>query len=233
VQGKGLERRAHAWSIYHWRVPARQSVNLQQKYSKRSQVTADRAFGGPPRSGRLYQDGAGVAPDASKARDWYEKAAKPSDSEKPVEKPNSDAMFKLGALYGRKQDYASAQIFYRMAANADHAGAMVDLGKLHEDGRGVLPDNDMARDLYEQAPAMDSAEAMLKLAAALRQRRVGGAGPRPGARVVRRVAFEDSRNIVPLERRAFRRSRGRTGGACLKPLPGRRRGLNARPPGRA
>jgi TPR repeat protein len=84
--------------------------------------------------------------------------------------------YKLGARNERGQDYANAQIFYRMAADADHAGAMVRLGKLYEDGRGVPPDNNKARGLYEQAARMDSAEAMFDLGALYES---GGGGMTP------------------------------------------------------
>jgi uncharacterized protein len=64
---------------------------------------------------------------------------------------------------GVAEDYADAMRWYRKAADAGHAGAMYDIGTLHEDGLGMPANRDLAVDWYRKAAAAGSSWAKAKL----------------------------------------------------------------------
>lgn len=106
--------------------------------------------------------------DYAEARHWYEKAAVAGDNE---------AMFRLGELYvngqGGARDYMQARQWYKKAAEAGYrAGvggdnpywyeaaaatgdgyAMLSLGHIYGEGKGVPKDYGQARQWYEKAAA--------------------------------------------------------------------------------
>jgi len=105
--------------------------------------------------GVIYHRGFGVAPDYTKAREWYEKAAA---------KDEAGAMSNLGMLYyDVPQNYTKAREWYEKAAAKDDVDGMVGLGLLYERGHGVTQDYTIAREWYERAAAKDNANAMSNL----------------------------------------------------------------------
>src|SRR5262249_13462672 len=61
------------------------------------------------------------------------------------------------------QDYAKAREWFEKAAAKDHAGAMANLGWLHENGQGVPQDYAKAREWYEKATDKGDETAKAKL----------------------------------------------------------------------
>jgi TPR repeat protein len=57
------------------------------------------------------------------------------------------------------QDYAKAHEWYEKAAGEDNAFAMINLGRLYENGQGVTQDYAKAREWYEKAAAKGDASA--------------------------------------------------------------------------
>ena len=66
---------------------------------------------------------------------------------------------------GVKQDYAQAVIWYRQAAEQDHADAQCNLGLMYQRGLGVKEDQAQAVNWYHQAAKQGHAEAYAKLGA--------------------------------------------------------------------
>jgi TPR repeat protein len=115
----------------------------------------EKSYGPAMRSlGTMYRDGIGGPPRPDSALEWYEKSAKAGVV---------DAMADAGWIYeqglGVPADAEAAQCWYRGGAQAGSAAAMVALGKLHERRQ----EYDRAREQYEKAARVGSAEAMNNL----------------------------------------------------------------------
>src|SRR5262249_32962014 len=99
------------------------------------------------------------APDYTKARERYEKAA---------DIGAAYAMDNLGALYedgeGVAQDYAKARELFEMAADKGNTSAMTNLGWLYRNGQSVPQDYAKARELFEMAADKGDFAAMNSLA---------------------------------------------------------------------
>ena len=76
--------------------------------------------------GLMYSHGQGVKQDYSKAREWWEKAAK---------QEYADAQYNLGLMYatgkGVKQDYSKARAGFEKAAKQGDAAAQFNLGNMY------------------------------------------------------------------------------------------------------
>jgi TPR repeat protein len=85
--------------------------------------------------GLLYENGLGVARDATAAAAWYRKAAEQDDRE---------AQAMLAEMYakglGVARDDAEALVWYRRAAERGHAAAQYNIGLFYALGRATEPD---------------------------------------------------------------------------------------------
>ena len=108
--------------------------------------------------GLVYLDALGVPRDATRARQWFEKAAGLG---------NVNAMHNLGVLHSRgegaKPDLAKALEWQEKAAAGGHVGAMADLGVRFANGVGVARDDVKAREWFERAAEKGNASAMHNL----------------------------------------------------------------------
>ncbi len=109
-------------------------------------------------TGRAYQTGRGVAPDAALATAWYRAAALSG---------LAPAQTSLGFAYqtglGIVRDYASAALWFsRAAAQSDPAGETA-LGYLYLYGQGVQQDQPRGLALFSQAAAQNFGQAFLAL----------------------------------------------------------------------
>jgi TPR repeat protein len=98
--------------------------------------------------------------DAKVADDAAKKKAEEEGRQKAEAKAADDAARKKTA--GVAQDAAS-RVGYEKAAALGNTNAMVDLGIMYENGRGVSRDFEQARKWYEQAAALGNAAAMYNL----------------------------------------------------------------------
>ena len=110
------------------------------------------------RLGLMYEHGRGVDQDATKAAEWYRKAA---ELEHPQARTN------LGSLYyhgrGVERDLAQALRWYQMAADQGRAVAQTNLGSMYESGTGVEANAARAADYYRLAADQGNAEAQYAL----------------------------------------------------------------------
>jgi len=88
--------------------------------------------------------------------------------QKSAEAGDTDAMYKLGWLYGNgkgvAQDYDKAREWYQKAADAGNPVAMNNLGVLYRNGKGVAQDYDKAREWYQKAAEAGNTDAKQALA---------------------------------------------------------------------
>ena len=140
--------------------------------------------------GRLYYIAGGVEKDLEAASRWFRAAARA-----PKDKPNCqsieaggdsdlsggvpDALFNLGRVAddrGRGGDEAAiaeARCWYKLAAEAGHADAMVRLAAIYETGRGVAPDPVKAIEWCEKAARSKNKQAMFNIASIYETGRAG------------------------------------------------------------
>lgn len=108
--------------------------------------------------GLFHQHGWGIAMDAERACQWYEKAA---HNGIPA------ASHFLGDCYQngthRPVDYPAAIRWYREAADAGHTVSLCSIAALMMDGKGVSKDPQQALNLCQQAASGDSIPAQLQL----------------------------------------------------------------------
>ena len=113
-----------------------------------------------------YKKGRGVEQDYSKAREWYEKAAK---------QEYAGAQYNLGVLYengkGVEQDYSKAREWYEKAAKQEYASAQYNLGIMYENGKGVEQSDSDAMRWYGRAAAQGDELAKERCDAILQKRR--------------------------------------------------------------
>jgi TPR repeat protein len=96
--------------------------------------------------GFAYHYGEGAAKDATKAVEWYRKAA---------DQGNLGAAFMLGFIYrtgdGVKIDYAEALRWYQKAADGGDGASQSELGAMYENGAGVQVNYERAAYWYAKA----------------------------------------------------------------------------------
>ncbi|WP_165820290.1 tetratricopeptide repeat protein [Microvirga sp. KLBC 81] len=118
--------------------------------------------------GDALLNGNGVAPSASEAVRWYEKAAAGGATM---------ALIRLGDYYALHSDgveISRALEWYRKAADANISTAMIRLGRMYNEGRGVPQDYALAATWFSRAAAAGSGPAMMELSALYS--RAGGPG---------------------------------------------------------
>ncbi|MFO6298316.1 tetratricopeptide repeat protein [Rahnella selenatireducens] len=92
--------------------------------------------------GLAYGTGNGMQKNYTKARYWYEKAAKQGFAE---------AQFNLGLLYEKSGEYPQAREWYSKAAEQSFTKAQVNLGVLYNQGLGGDIDYEKSRVLFTKA----------------------------------------------------------------------------------
>ncbi len=90
----------------------------------------------------LFDRGLGIQADESKAQKLYLKAA---------EQNYAPAMFKLGAIMARQEDFPAAAKWWLKASNAEIPEAQYNLAKLYRDGVGVEKDVYKAKYWFKKA----------------------------------------------------------------------------------
>jgi TPR repeat protein len=91
---------------------------------------------------QMYEKGIGVAADKGEARRRYRRLASLGDGE---------ARYRAASLAAAAGDYGEAIALYERAVRENDWRAMLDLGQLYENGRGVPRDLARAVALYERA----------------------------------------------------------------------------------
>ena len=91
---------------------------------------------------QMYEKGIGVKQDLAEAKKWYRKS---------MERGSGEALYRLASLGDKSADYPEALKLYRRGVQHDDYRAMVALGDMLEQGRGVAKDAAQAAKLYEQA----------------------------------------------------------------------------------
>lgn len=91
---------------------------------------------------QMVEKGIGVKQDFAEAKKWYRKS---------MERGSGEALYRLASLSDKTADYPEALKLYRRGVQHDDYRAMVDLGDMFEQGRGVKRDAAQAVQLYEQA----------------------------------------------------------------------------------
>jgi len=90
----------------------------------------------------LFDKGLGIDVDESSAHKHYLKAAKQN---------YAPAMFKLGVIMARQEDYPAAAKWWLKASNTDLPEAQYNLAKLYRDGVGVEKDIYKAKYWFKKA----------------------------------------------------------------------------------
>lgn len=100
----------------------------------------------PYRIGKQYFYGQGAERDYSKARLYFEDAAK---------KGNQYAQYSLGNIYyegkGVETDYVQAIKYHKKASELGNGYADYKLGKMYEEGSGIKADKQMAQNYYKKS----------------------------------------------------------------------------------
>ncbi len=136
-------------------------------------LAAEQGFGASQLNlAQMYAKGIGVKRDYAEAMKWYRKSAELGDGE---------ARYRLAAVNETTGNYAEAVKLYGKGVEHDDYRAMVSLGEMHEQGRGVRKDMARAVQLYERA-ADRSPWAQFKLGVLYWQ---GESVPRNYARAIR------------------------------------------------
>ncbi len=91
---------------------------------------------------QMYEQGMGVKRDTGEARRRYRGLADEGDGE---------ALYRAAKLAAAEGDYSEALKLYERGVRADDTRAILDLGEIHEHGRGVPGDTRRAIALYEKA----------------------------------------------------------------------------------
>lgn len=108
--------------------------------------------------GTMYDEGAGVYPEAAEAFKWYFYAAQKGE---PI------AQFMVAQMYYEGKagpaDYREAALWYRKAATKGHVHAQYNMGILYEIGRGVVQDKAEALKWYLRAAEHGVGEAQWKV----------------------------------------------------------------------
>ena len=91
---------------------------------------------------QMYERGIGVTKNPAEAAKWYRKSAERGDGE---------ALYQLALLQVGAANYAEAARHFRRGVEHDDYRAMLGLGELYEQGKGVKRDAAQAVQLYERA----------------------------------------------------------------------------------
>ena len=91
---------------------------------------------------QMYEKGIGVKQDNAEARKRYRRLSELGDNE---------ARYRAAKLAADAQDYKEALGLYERLVRDDEVKAMLDLGQLNEDGRGMPQNRARAAELYERA----------------------------------------------------------------------------------
>ena len=113
--------------------------------------------------GWAYQKCAGIG-DIKQAEIWFRRA---------YEKGSRLAIYHLGHLYLKQQEYAKAHEIFSAGATMDYAPAIYCLGQMYMDGAGISKQPDKARTLLERATALGHVFAKRSLARLLMSGRFG------------------------------------------------------------
>lgn len=103
-----------------------------------------------------YETGIGVAQDVAEARRRYRRLAAAG---------NGEARWRAARLAAEAREYKEAVDLYGRGARDGDSRAMLDLGQMHEEGRGVPKSIHRALELYERAAALESNWARAKVGA--------------------------------------------------------------------
>jgi TPR repeat protein len=108
--------------------------------------------------GHMYQEGNGVALDATEAVKWYRKSAEQGDA---------DAQFWLGYMYYKGNGVAlnttEAVKWFRKSASQGNADAQSTLGDMYYKGKGVALDLEEAARWYRESADQGNADAQFLL----------------------------------------------------------------------
>ena len=92
--------------------------------------------------GVLHETGQGVEKNQSKAHDAYKKS---------IQLGYAPAMYNLGSIYAKQNDYANARVWWEKAAELDLPEAQYNMGMLYEKGWGVSVDPQLSSSWYQRA----------------------------------------------------------------------------------
>jgi len=130
--------------------------------------------------GILYEYGRGVEEDIKKAIDWYQKAVDAGNWAGTVASGNAEALERIkklksdsamqsniekGIFLYEQGEYGEALNCLKKAAREGKSDAMVWLGKMYEDGKGVGQDYSKAMEWYIKAANMGDPDAMNNMGA--------------------------------------------------------------------
>ncbi len=118
--------------------------------------------------GAAYETGTGVRLDSAEAEKWYGKAA---------EAGHARAQFHLGVLLQSERRFTEAVSWYDRAASQGHAAANTALGKIYDQGIGVMRDSGKAFLYFSTAANLGGAEAMWNLSQMFNEGRLGEKNP--------------------------------------------------------
>ena len=117
----------------------------------------------------MYRDGDGVVKDEAQAQVWTRKAAQTAEA------GGAGTMYTLAVMYAKpgsgaswQQDFAQSAEWFRKSAQAGNPLAMMSMGSIYENGRGVEKDNAQAIDWYRKAANAGNVQGMLALGRAYR-----------------------------------------------------------------
>src|SRR6185503_19793297 len=91
---------------------------------------------------QMYEKGIGVKQETAEARKRYRRLSELGDAE---------ARYRLAKLSADAGDYKEAVALYERLARDDDWRALLDLGQMHEEGKGVPKNPARAAELYERA----------------------------------------------------------------------------------
>jgi TPR repeat protein len=157
VSASELLCRAGDRAFFGWGEPRSREKALNL-YARAASDASSPCASAMRRLGRCYEEGAGVAPDLDAAASWNEAAAALGDP---------DATCATARVVERAGDLRGAGERYQFAADAGHAGAAFELGRMYANGLGVRKDAEAAAYWYQLAAEHGDAAA---------QRAVGVAG---------------------------------------------------------
>jgi TPR repeat protein len=117
-------------------------------------LNAEAAHGGYSEAvlamGWFFLNGVGVERDVDQATKWYRKSARRGEPK---------AMFSLGEIAYRDEDFPEALAWFSRASEAGHVRSLYWLGKLYWRGQGVGQDKKQARRLLHRAASSKVIEA--------------------------------------------------------------------------
>lgn len=157
--GNGVAKDITKAVAWYEKAATTKNSNYFDQFDEQPQINERPQVKAQFRLGVIYDAGAGVSQDRSKAAMWYEKAA---------EQGVAEAQFNLGMLYangeGIPKDIKKAATWFEKAANQGYAYAQNNLGAMYYAGKGVPKDHKQAAAWYEKAAVQGEAIAQSNLA---------------------------------------------------------------------